>query len=410
MNYEGKELKYTDIIVDDAAIMILGEAILGFGADPFTMGINANFFVEEMFFLKDRGLKINIKINSPGGDVFAGWVIADAVRETGATTQAVGIAASMASVVLLFGSERTGNSFASALIHKPKGKNKNFIEMVVGQVSEVLKAKTNFTDDEITEMMSGGKDFLFTADQMLEKGLIDRIEVMTDPIPAEVAALANMSFAGTLENKICIGDICKVYNDLLNYDDKTNNDDMKNLVTVLVAMFGLKVDASENSLIEAVNKLKKDADIDLEKLGEIKAELTVAKDKVTALTESTETAIKDKATALVEAAIEAKKISEDQKENFVKMAIENYPLASDVLGALKADDTHISVESQAGIESGAAGSKGGDKKYEFYVQGTPEALAEWETMIEKEPKKAEAIEKEYQERTKKEIEDAATKN
>jgi len=396
MEYKGRDLKFTNVIVEGTAIMFLADTILGFNASFFDEGIHSAMFAEEMFFLKSRGLNILVKINSPGGDVFGGWVIADAVRDTEAKTQVVGLAASMSSTVLQFGSERIGNSFASALIHKPSGKDKAFVAMVTQQLSDVLAAKTNFTTDEIENMMSGEKDFVFTAAQMLEKGLIDRIEDITQPVPAEVAAVL-----AKLGNEICVDDICKTYNDLLNYSSETNNDEMKNLITALVAMFALKADASEDSLIEAATKLKKDFDAQGGKLTQAVSDLAAANEKVTALSASTEAAIKSKATALVDAAVEAGKISEDQKENFEKMAVDNYDLAKDVLDGLKADDSHVSIESAAGVIIKADGSKE-DLKYEHYT--APENLKEWETMLEKQPERAAKIEAEYQAREKAAIE------
>lgn len=64
---------------------------------------------------------IDIRLNCDGGDCLEGWSIIDKLRATGKTIKATieGHAASMASLILLAASERSGYKHARLLIHKP---------------------------------------------------------------------------------------------------------------------------------------------------------------------------------------------------------------------------------------------------------------------------------------------------
>jgi ATP-dependent protease ClpP protease subunit len=80
--------------------------------------------VSDVGFLRalDRipaGKAVTVAINSVGGDVFAGTVIANAVAKRKATTRVDGIAASIASVVLAAGKTAHVARGATVMVHKP---------------------------------------------------------------------------------------------------------------------------------------------------------------------------------------------------------------------------------------------------------------------------------------------------
>ncbi|MCH9834658.1 Clp protease ClpP, partial [bacterium] len=69
---------------------------------------------------KAKGKPMNVRVNSPGGDVWEGLAIANALREHGnADTFVDGIAASMGSVIFLAGKKRTMASGTRLMIHNP---------------------------------------------------------------------------------------------------------------------------------------------------------------------------------------------------------------------------------------------------------------------------------------------------
>lgn len=66
-----------------------------------------------------KGAKVLVQINSLGGDVFGGTVIANTVAARGADTHVTGIAASIASVILAAGKKASIGRGATVMVHKP---------------------------------------------------------------------------------------------------------------------------------------------------------------------------------------------------------------------------------------------------------------------------------------------------
>ena len=90
------------------------------GEDMFGEGTTAKSFAED---LKAAGSisKIHLRVNSPGGNVFDGIAIYNMLLSSGArvTAQVDGIAASIASVILMAASEVSMNESAMLMIHNP---------------------------------------------------------------------------------------------------------------------------------------------------------------------------------------------------------------------------------------------------------------------------------------------------
>ncbi len=82
-------------------------------------GVSAEQFVKD--FAAIRAGKINLRINSPGGSVFDGMAIYQAVRRrrSETTTHIDGIAASMASIIALAADRVEMAKGASYMIHDP---------------------------------------------------------------------------------------------------------------------------------------------------------------------------------------------------------------------------------------------------------------------------------------------------
>ena len=140
----------------------------------------------------DRDLKalgevtqINLRINSPGGDVFDGIAIFNMLRHHRARVAVTidGIAASMASVIAMAGDEIAMPDNAMMMIHDPSG-------MVVGtsgdmreladaldKVKESLVsayAKSDLDRNRVAEIVTA--ETWLTADEALDLGFADRVD------------------------------------------------------------------------------------------------------------------------------------------------------------------------------------------------------------------------------------------
>lgn len=104
----------------------------------YDMGVTARKFVEQLAQLSDGVKTINVRINSPGGDIQAGINIANALREQQVSkgraviTHIDGIAASIASVIAMAGSEVRMADNALVMVHNPWG-------LMIGNAGEMRK-------------------------------------------------------------------------------------------------------------------------------------------------------------------------------------------------------------------------------------------------------------------------------
>lgn len=138
--------------------------------------------------LKDLGEieEIDVRVNSNGGDVFAGQTIYALLKSHSATVTVYidGLAASIASIIAMAGDKIVMHPGAMMMIHNPSsslwgGEAKDFRKTadVLDKVKESListyKAKTNKEDKELEDLMN--EETWLTAEEALEKGFIDEI-------------------------------------------------------------------------------------------------------------------------------------------------------------------------------------------------------------------------------------------
>lgn len=158
---------------------------LGTQIDDYT----ANVIQAQLLFLDttDPGRDISIYINSPGGSVYAGYGIYDTMQyiNSNVSTICTGIAASMASIILVAGEK--GKRFAlphsRVMIHQPLGGMQGQASDLEIAAREILKVKQELY--EIISTHSGksieevekdsDRDYWMTAQEALKYGMIDQI-------------------------------------------------------------------------------------------------------------------------------------------------------------------------------------------------------------------------------------------
>ncbi|KRK40964.1 ATP-dependent Clp endopeptidase proteolytic subunit ClpP [Loigolactobacillus bifermentans] len=151
----------------------------------------ANSVIAQLLFLdaQDSNKDISIYINSPGGSVTAGLAIYDTMNFIKADVQtiAMGMAASMASVLLTAGTK--GKRFAlpnaTVLIHQPLGGAQGQQTEIEIAATEILKTRKRL--NKILAESSGqtleqiqkdtDRDHYLTAQEAKDYGLIDEIMV-----------------------------------------------------------------------------------------------------------------------------------------------------------------------------------------------------------------------------------------
>ena len=149
----------------------------------------ANVIQAQLRFLdrSEPGKDISIYINSPGGSVYAGYGIYDTMQYIGSdvSTICTGIAASMASILLVAGAK--GKRFAlphsRIMIHQPLGGMQGQASDMEIAAREILKVKKELytilsehsgQSFETIERDSD-RDYWLTAPEALDYGMIDRV-------------------------------------------------------------------------------------------------------------------------------------------------------------------------------------------------------------------------------------------
>jgi len=149
----------------------------------------ANLIIAQLLFLESEDPKkdIHFYINSPGGHVHSGLAIVDTMNHVkpDITTVCVGMAASMASIVLASGAK--GKRFAlpnaDVMIHQPHGGaegqatdieiSAKRILSLRDRLNKILAKTTGQSIEKIERDVD--RDFFMTADEAKKYGIVDQV-------------------------------------------------------------------------------------------------------------------------------------------------------------------------------------------------------------------------------------------
>lgn len=149
----------------------------------------ANLTVAQLLFLnqEDRDAPINMYINSPGGQVYAGLAIYDAMQmiSNPISTVAVGVTASFGTVLLAAGAkgQRYALPHATIHLHQPLGGAQGQVTDIEIQAKEFLRLRTKLNEilmkhtgqtEEVIERDTE-RDFWMDSEAAVEYGLVDEV-------------------------------------------------------------------------------------------------------------------------------------------------------------------------------------------------------------------------------------------
>ena len=155
------------------------------GDDGYWDSVGSKEFAEDLKAIEDVET-INVRINSPGGDVFAGQAIYSTLKRCKAKINVYidGLAASIASLIAMAGDKVIMPKNSMMMIHKPwtfSAGNANDMRTtadVLDKVEESLIVayveKTGLSEDEIKTLLDA--ETWLTASDALAKGFCDEIE------------------------------------------------------------------------------------------------------------------------------------------------------------------------------------------------------------------------------------------
>ena len=158
---------------------------LGTQVDDYT----ANVIQAQLLYLdsSEPGKDVSIYINSPGGSVYAGLGIYDTMQyiQSDVSTICTGMAASMASVLLVAGAKdkRFALKHSRVMIHQPMGGIQGQASDIEITSREILKLKKELYTiisehsgqpyDKVYQ--DSDRDYWMTAQEAVDYGMIDRV-------------------------------------------------------------------------------------------------------------------------------------------------------------------------------------------------------------------------------------------
>lgn len=153
-------------------------------------GVQAKDFISELSGITAK--VVNVEINSPGGDVFAGLAIYNALKSSGKeiVVKVMGVAASAASLIAMAGDKIIMPKNTFMMVHNPWSfamgnadelrDTADTLDKIGASLQATYVSRTGQSEDKIKELLS--KDTWLTADESLELGfateVVDDIKAM----------------------------------------------------------------------------------------------------------------------------------------------------------------------------------------------------------------------------------------
>lgn len=238
------EFIYTQGIDSDEPIMLIDKHI-GFDEED-GVGIMGSQFQKELLFLDTlKKKRIQIWINSPGGIVMDGYDICNAIMrtKTKVDTYCYGIAASIAGVIFMAGRTRYMTDYGLLMMHNPynsEGTQSEELEKIKQSIVTIISKRSGLTDKDVVDLMN--KTSWIEAEEAERLGLCHVVEESND--------MNSPRIKKTDDVKAMWKEGQKVLNKVKNLNEKPLT--MKKVANKL----GLNAEASEDSILDAVNSME----------------------------------------------------------------------------------------------------------------------------------------------------------
>lgn len=359
------KIKFSNVADGKATILLYKH----FGYDKNKgEGINGSLIAEHIQALNEYSINnpdnaitgIEVKINSPGGDVHNGFSVCEALLSSKipVTTNVVGMAYSIAGVVAMCGHKKKMSDYATFMMHDASGnKGGEVLELISSSLAKIFENNTNLTLDKCKELMK--RETWYNAEECLKNGLIDEI--------------VNTSIKKPIMNGEV--ELHAFYNKLI--EDKPKKPKTMLKVTNL---FKLDNEASEDAIFNAANAVVEAKDNALEEVETLKAENETLKAEneakeaeLKAFKEKSEAEEKAAKELVLENAIKEGKIEAEKKDSWLAKDIDSVELKN-MFDAIKTVPAHTPVFNNN------AGGKGGEDRaswtYSDWEKKDSEGLAQ----------------------------------
>ena len=293
-------------------------AILLYGDIGDGQRVDSARVVAELLSLQAMYDKIDVRINSCGGDVFSGMAIYTALRNSKAdiTIYIDGVAASIAGVIALCGKPLYMSPYAKLMLHSVSGgawgnasdlrEMAEQMEALQGDLAEMIAGRCGMKKEEVLAKYFDEKDHWLPASEALEMKLIDGIyEMAEEQVPTQTTEEIYTYFNNRLQMQPLKQEEMGLLDSIKKVPSFAN---MASEEDVLAHIRNLENKATKvDALEKAVNTYK-------QKLQEVK-------DK--------------EVTAFIDKAIAEKRITDAQKESFIALMKSDRENTEKLIGSMK---------------------------------------------------------------------------
>ena len=315
-NQNTVQKKFFNIIPGDGEVAILLYGDVGDG-----QRVDSGRVVAELMALQSQYSKIDVRINSRGGDVFNGIAIYNALRTSKAdiTVYIDGVAASIAGIIALCGKPLYMSPYAKLMLHSVSGgawgnasdlrSMAEQMEVLQGDLAAMIAGRCGMDKEEVLAKYFDEKDHWLNANEALEMKLIDGIYDMD----------------GEAVNAGSTDEIYTYFNNRLQTQPQNKGNEMALLETLKTGIPSFANLADENAVLAHVRELENKAakaDALAQAVEGYKRKLQDVEDKEIA--------------AVVDKAVAERRITAEQKDSFMALMKTDRENTEKLLASMKA--------------------------------------------------------------------------
>lgn len=285
--------------------------------------VDSGRVVSELMTLSSLYNKIDVRINSCGGDVFSGIAIYTALKNSKAdiTIYIDGVAASIAGVIALCGKPLYMSPYAKLMLHSVSGgtygnaselrQMADTMEQLQNHLAEMISGKMKLTKEEILARYFDEKDHWITAPEALEMGLIEGIYNLAGEVPEAIP--------NTTE------EIYNYFNNRLNKPQTPTNMSLLESIKILPTFKNV---ADEAGIVAKIKEIENENT-------RLKAEAAAVSEYKKQLNELRKKEVEN----FVNQAVADKKITAEQAPQFVKLMESDRATTEAILNSMKPQGT-----------------------------------------------------------------------
>ena len=197
----------------DADLLLYGEVVENSnGNENF---VCSKTVVRDLAMLEQMCDNVRVRINSQGGEVYAGIAIFNALRNSKCNISIYtdGIAASIAGIMAMCGRPHYMSRYSRLMIHSVSGGvfgNKQDLTRMISEIEAledtigtIIAGKMNITPEEVKTRYFDGEDHWFSAEEAVSLGLADGIYDV-DGLEVGAGAQARDIYDKVLSNRLAI--------------------------------------------------------------------------------------------------------------------------------------------------------------------------------------------------------------